>query len=167
MRTSGGERNRTRKVLKMLRRIQHQRTAFCNTNRAYNPKGLAYNPKGLCARLSRTHRLLKSRYLSARRSDNVHTFNFDRSKPSCEIKRKFARIDQGRSGLHMIFEVLWLRKISLFADHLSATEHFTGEVCGFFRRHWAGYAPLSRASFSLSRKGVFGSVSESLNLQQD
>jgi Bacterial PH domain/Short C-terminal domain len=63
----------------------------------------------------------------------------------------------------MIFEVFWLRKISLFAENLRATEHILGGVWCFFRKHWGRLIATETRIVFLEQKGVFGSVVESFN----
>jgi Bacterial PH domain/Short C-terminal domain len=63
----------------------------------------------------------------------------------------------------MIFEVFWLRKISLFAENLRATEHILGGVWCFFRKHWGRLVATETRIVFLEQKGVFGSIVESFN----
>jgi hypothetical protein len=63
----------------------------------------------------------------------------------------------------MIFEVFWLRKISLFAENLRATEHILGGVWCFFRKRRGRLIATETRIVFLEQKGVFGSVVESFN----
>ena len=53
----------------------------------------------------------------------------------------------------MIFEVFWLRKISLFAENLRATEHILGGVWCFFRKHWGRLIATETRIVFLEQKG--------------
>jgi hypothetical protein len=63
----------------------------------------------------------------------------------------------------MIFEVFWLRKISLFAENLRPSEHILGGVWCFFRKNWGRLIATETRIVFLEQKGVFGSVVESFN----
>ena len=63
----------------------------------------------------------------------------------------------------MFFEVLWWRKIWLFAENLRDNEHILGGVWCFFQKRWGRLVATETRLFFLEQKGLFGSVVESFS----
>jgi hypothetical protein len=70
---------------------------------------------------------------TARRSGYVQSFIFNSAKVTAMRDKEAVRQELVKAGVGcMIFEIFWLRKISLCAENLRATEHILGGVLVLF-----------------------------------